>query len=357
MPELPEVETVRAGIANHSLGRPVRAVRVVDARSLRRHLTGPAHFEAALTGRVLRGAYRRGKYLWLTLSEADGTLADEALVVHLGMSGQLLVRDEPGSDSGNDAEARAAFDEQPRHLRVALELGPAGATGDTGATGGVASVNRANTGQRLLFVDQRIFGGMFLSRLVPDVPAAVAVNEAAADEAAADEAAPGEVPERFLVPEAVKHIARDPLDEFFDPAAVRRKFLRTSSGIKKVLLDQSVISGVGNIYADEALWRARLHYAKPARTLSAAQTRELLEAVTQVLRESLAAGGTSFDALYVNVLGESGYFERSLNAYGRAGEPCHRCAEAGRTSLIVCEPFQNRSSYRCPHCQRAPRSR
>ncbi|WP_314841274.1 bifunctional DNA-formamidopyrimidine glycosylase/DNA-(apurinic or apyrimidinic site) lyase [Rothia mucilaginosa] len=357
MPELPEVETVRAGIADHSLGRPVRAVRVVDARSLRRHLPGPAHFEAALTGRALRGAYRRGKYLWLTLSEADGALADEALVVHLGMSGQLLVRDEPdgkvgsesgsdsGGDSGNESEARAAFDEQPRHLRVALELGPAGATSTAGATGSMVSVNRASTGQRLLFVDQRIFGGMFLSPLVPDVPAA------------AGEMAPGEVPERFLVPEAVKHIARDPLDEFFDPAAVRRKFLRTSSGIKKVLLDQSVISGVGNIYADEALWRARLHYAKPARTLSAAQTRELLEAVTQVLRESLAAGGTSFDALYVNVLGESGYFERSLNAYGRAGEPCHRCAEAGRTSLIVREPFQNRSSYRCPHCQRAPRSR
>ena len=360
MPELPEVETVRAGLADHSLGRPVQAVRVVDARSLRRHLPGPAHFEAALTGRALRGAYRRGKYLWLTLSEADGTLADEALVVHLGMSGQLLVRDEPGaeldsnsgSDSGNELGARAAFDEQPRHLRVALELGPAGATGSA------ASTNRASAGQRLLFVDQRIFGGMFLSPLVPDVPASVAV-----DEVAPGEAAPGEVPEhflvpeRFLVPEAVKHIARDPLDEFFDPAAVRRKFLRTSSGIKKVLLDQSVISGVGNIYADEALWRARLHYAKPARTLSAVQTRELLEAVTQVLRESLAAGGTSFDALYVNVLGESGYFERSLNAYGRAGEPCHRCAEAGRTTLMVREPFQNRSSYRCPHCQRAPRSR
>lgn len=358
MPELPEVETVRAGIADHSLGRPVRAVRVVDARSLRRHLPGPAHFEAALTGRALRGAYRRGKYLWLTLSEPDGTLADEALVVHLGMSGQLLVRDEPGgdvgSDSGNDSEARAAFDEQPRHLRVALELGPAGATSAAGATGGAASTSRESTGQRLLFVDQRIFGGMFLSPLVPDVPAAVA-GEVASDESAVPEHFL--VAEHFLVPQAVKHIARDPLDEFFDPAAVRRKFLRTSSGIKKVLLDQSVISGVGNIYADEALWRARLHYAKPARTLSVAQTRELLEAVTQVLRESLAAGGTSFDALYVNVLGESGYFERSLNAYGRAGEPCHRCAEAGRTSLIVREPFQNRSSYRCPHCQRAPRTR
>ena len=352
MPELPEVETVRAGLADHSLGRPVRAVRVVDARSLRRHLPGPDHFEAALTGRALRGAYRRGKYLWLTLSESDGTLADEALVVHLGMSGQLLVRDEPGGVSGSDSEARAAFDEQPRHLRVALELGPVGATSAAGATRGAASTSRESTGQRLLFVDQRLFGGMFLSPLVPDIPAAVVVNEVAPDEMGQSE-----VPERFLVPEAVKHIARDPLDEFFDPAAVRRKFLRTSSGIKKVLLDQSVISGVGNIYADEALWRARLHYAKPARTLSAAQTRELLEAVTQVLRESLAAGGTSFDALYVNVLGESGYFERSLNAYGRAGEPCHRCAEAGRTSLMVREPFQNRSSYRCPHCQRAPRSR
>ena len=343
MPELPEVETVRAGIADHSLNRPVRSVHVVDARSLRRHLPGPIDFEAALTGRALRGAYRRGKYLWLTLSEPDGTLADEALVVHLGMSGQLLVRDEPReaseSDSASEAEARAAFDEQPRHLRVALELGPSGATSGAGASGCTGA------GQRLLFVDQRIFGGMFLSPLVPDIPAT------------AGKASLGEVPERFLVPEAVKHIARDPLDEFFDPAAVRRKFLRTSSGIKKVLLDQSVISGVGNIYADEALWRARLHYAKPARTLSAAQTRELLAAVTDVLRESLAAGGTSFDALYVNVLGESGYFERSLNAYGRAGEPCHRCAEAGRTSLIVREPFQNRSSYRCPHCQRAPRSR
>lgn len=344
MPELPEVETVRKGIAEHSVGRPVRAVRVLDARSLRRHLPGPADFEAALTGRALRGAYRRGKYLWLTLSEPDGTLAEEALVVHLGMSGQLLVRDEPsdkpseesGGEPGTETEARAAFEAEPRHLRVALELGPVGAT-----------CSASGAGQRLLFVDQRIFGGMFLSSLVPDVPAA-------AGEVASDGSA---VPERFLVPQAVKHIARDPLDEFFDPAAVRRKFLRTSSGIKKVLLDQSVISGVGNIYADEALWRARLHYAKPARTLSAAQTRDLLEAVTQVLRESLAAGGTSFDALYVNVLGESGYFERSLNAYGRAGEPCHRCAEAGRTSLIVREPFQNRSSYRCPHCQRTPRSR
>ena len=221
MPELPEVETVRAGLADHSLCRPVQAVLVVYARSLRRHLPGPAHFEAALTGRALRGAYRRGKYLWLTLSEADGTLADEALVVHLGMSGQLLVRDEPReaseSDSASEAEARAAFDAEPRHLRVALELGPATA-GPIGAPGGAVGA-----GQRLLFVDQRIFGGMFLSPLVPDVPAAVARNEVA----------PGEVPERFLVPEAVKHIARDPLDEFFDPRRCAASFCAPPEALRR----------------------------------------------------------------------------------------------------------------------------
>ena len=153
------------------------------------------------------------------------------------------------------------------------------------------------------------------------------------------------------------HLGPEPLSDEFNVDYLQAKCAKKKTAIKPWLMDNKLVVGVGNIYADEALWRARLHYAKPARTLSVAQTRELLEAVTQVLRESLAAGGTSFDALYVNVLGESGYFERSLNAYGRAGEPCHRCAEAGRTSLIVREPFQNRSSYRCPHCQRAPRSR
>jgi len=166
---------------------------------------------------------------------------------------------------------------------------------------------------------------------------------------------------RTLTPEEVRTVRSklgpDPLNPDADPEQFYRAARKSSRPIGVILMDQAAISGVGNIYADEALWRARLHYAKPARTLSTAQTRELLEAVTQVLRESLAAGGTSFDALYVNVLGESGYFERSLNAYGRAGEPCLRCAEAGRTTLMVREPFQNRSSYRCPHCQRAPRSR
>ena len=235
---------------------------MVDARSLRRHLPGPAHFEAALTGRALRGAYRRGKYLWLTLSEADGRLADEALVVHLGMSGQLLVRDEPDSDSGSDSEAHAAFDKQPRHLRVVLELD-----------------RQELPALRELPVAQRAPTGRVPTGQAPGSGCSswISVSSAVCSSARwyrtypwrAGEMAPGEgsnpsaVPERFLVPEAVKHIARDPLDEFFDPVAVRRKFLRTSSGIKKVLLDQSVISGVGNIYADEALWRARLTTRSP----------------------------------------------------------------------------------------------
>ena len=184
---------------------------------------------------------------------------------------------------------------------------------------------------------------MFLSEVVPGIPAGASLAGAE------------EIPEELLVPEAVEHIGRDPVDPYFDVAKIRRIMLRTSSGIKRLLLDQSVVSGIGNIYADEALWRARIHYAKPAKSLSAAQTRELFAAVHQVLTEALHAGGTSFDALYVNVNGQSGYFDRSLNAYGRAGEPCRRCLEAGRTSIIVREPFMNRSSYRCPHCQRTQR--
>ena len=327
MPELPEVETVREGVHHHAVGCVIERVRILDERSIRRHIGGSADFTMRLEGTHIRGAYRRGKYMWLTLSapedepfpkpgDSDDTLLPYALVIHLGMSGQLLVK-------------TPEFPAE-KHLKIVLELEPADGE----------STNKAT---ELRFVDQRIFGGMFLSNLVPDIPAGT--SPAGAEE----------IPEEFLVPEAVEHIGRDPVDPYFDVAKIRRIMLRTSSGIKRLLLDQSVVSGIGNIYADEALWRARIHYAKPAKSLSAAQTRELFAAVHQVLTEALHAGGTSFDALYVNVNGQSGYFDRSLNAYGRAGEPCRRCLEAGRTSIIVREPFMNRSSYRCPHCQRTPR--
>ena len=229
---------------------------------------------------------RRGKYLWMVL---DG---DDALVVHLGMSGQMLLPD-PGL--GDE-----------RHLRVRIVL--------DGAE------------REVHFVDQRIFGGMHVDALVDDGRGG-------------------------RVPESVSHIARDPLDPDFDERAFSRRLRARESGIKRCMLDQSLISGIGNIYADEALWRARLHYDVPAERIPAARVRELLGHVREVMDEALAQGGTSFDSLYVNVNGESGWFDRALSAYGREGEPCARC---GRP--IVREPFMGRSSYRCPRCQRRPRA-
>ncbi len=235
----------------------------------------------------MRAVSRRGKYLWATLDD------DRALVVHLGMSGQLLLPD-PGSVDA-------------RHLRVRVVLDDAD--------------------RELHFVDQRMFGGMHIDALVED-------------------GAGGHVPL------AVAHIARDPLDPGFDERDFVRRIRSRSSGIKRCLLDQCLVSGIGNIYADEALWRARLHYDAPGDRLTGPRVRELLAHVRDVMGDALVEGGTSFDSLYVNVNGESGYFDRSLHAYGREGEPCDRC---GRP--IVREPFMNRSSYRCPACQRRPRGR
>jgi formamidopyrimidine-DNA glycosylase len=149
-----------------------------------------------------------------------------------------------------------------------------------------------------------------------------------------------------LVPEPIAHIAPDPLEKAFDAKVFAVRLARKKTQLKRALLDQSLISGIGNIYADEALWRAELHWARPTDTLSDAEVSRLLEAVLDVLTQALKAGGTSFDALYVNVNGESGYFDRSLNAYGREGQPCGRCGAPIRR-----EAFMNRSSYRCPRCQ------
>jgi len=284
VPELPEVEVVRAGLAAHVTGARVLAMEVLHPRPLRRDLRGPEGFAAAVTGRSITGVHRRGKYFWLALDSADAVLG------HLGMSGQMLLQ-QPG-----------APDE--RHLRVRFAL-------DT-AAGPL----------EMRFVDQRMFGGLLLSEHGATLPPEIA------------------------------HIGRDPLDPEFDLESVVRKVRARQVGIKRQLLDQNLVSGVGNIYADEALWRARLHFDRPGDRLSRAQVREVLGHAREVMVDALAQGGTSFDALYVNVNGESGYFDRSLHAYGRAGEPCERCATPIRRA-----EFMNRSSYFCPRCQRPPRRR
>ncbi|GJF10945.1 formamidopyrimidine-DNA glycosylase [Mycolicibacterium cyprinidarum] len=283
MPELPEVEVVRRGLAEHVTGKTITEVCVHHPRAARRHQFGPADLTARLIGATITGTGRRGKYLWLTLGD------EAALVVHLGMSGQMLL-----GSVGNE-----------NHLRIAARL-------DDGAT--------------LNFVDQRTFGGW----MIADV---VTVDGTA-------------------VPAPVAHIARDPLDPQFDRDAVVTVLRRKHSEIKRQLLNQAVVSGIGNIYADEALWRVGVNGARLASSLSRRKLAETLDSAAQVMTDALGQGGTSFDSLYVNVNGQSGYFDRSLDAYGREGEPCRRCGAVMRR-----EKFMNRSSFYCPRCQPRPRLR
>ncbi len=272
MPELPEVEVVRRGLAHWTAGRTIAGVEVRHPRAVRRHPGSPRDFESRLLGVQLTEVARRGKYLWWPIGDA-------ALVGHLGMSGQFRVDAVPGE-----------------HTRIAFDLG-----------------------MPLLFDDQRTFGGMWVEPLADGRPL------------------------------SLQRIAPDPFSAQYDRARVVHTIRKRRAPIKALLLDQGVVSGIGNIYADEALWRARVHWRTPGDALSARRVGMLLDAAAAVMETAMDAGGTSFDRLYVNVNGTSGYFQRELSAYGRAGLPCARCGAA-----IVREPFANRSSYRCPRCQRPP---
>ncbi|MBB2985279.1 bifunctional DNA-formamidopyrimidine glycosylase/DNA-(apurinic or apyrimidinic site) lyase [Terracoccus luteus] len=283
MPELPEVEVVRRGLADHVVGRRIVRARVTGIRVARRHAPGPDDLAARLHDVTVTAAARRGKYLWLAL---DG---EDALIVHLGMSGQMLV--EP-ADAPLEKHCHARFD-------------------------------FADDGPQLRFVDQRTFGGLALSPLRGDG-----------------------------IPESVAHIAPDPFEPAFDQAAVVRRMKQRDSAVKRALLDQGLVSGVGNIYADEALWRAKVHGERLCSALTKPTLSRLLDHARDVMAAAMEHGGTSFDALYVNVNGASGYFDRSLHAYGRAGTPCDRCGATMRR-----EQFMNRSSFSCPVCQPRPRPR
>ena len=294
MPELPEVEVVRAGLEPAVTGATVVSVAVFDERSLRRH-DGPSEdFIDRLVGRRMLVPQRRGKFMWIPLapverpSPVEPVETSDALVVHLGMSGQVLLRDQTTEDA---------------LTRIRIDLA---------------------SGSRLNFVDQRIFGSMSIDWLGPTA----------------------DWPEQSI-PSQVAHIARDPLDEHFDDVRFLTRLAAKNTTIKRALLDQTLISGIGNIYADEALWGAKVHYDQPTETLSRARARSLLAEVRLVLGRALAEGGTSFDAQYLNVNGQSGYFAHSLKVYGQQGRPCPRC---GRP--IVREQFMNRGSHFCPHCQR-----
>jgi formamidopyrimidine-DNA glycosylase len=321
VPELPEVEVVRAGLEPAVSGARVLHVDVVDDRALTRH-DGPAEdFADRLTGRTIAAAVRRGKFLWMPLQpERDGD-APEALVAHLGMSGQILL--------GRGREAA-------KHRRILIDVQPAGTDRD----------GTPEPPVELEFVDQRTFGSMAIDQMVPTIDGAPAGFGGQVDGADPDAVW------RRNIPKQVSHIARDPLDPAFDDDRFIRMARKRSSGIKRVLLDQGVVSGIGNIYADESLWAAKLHYDRPADRLPRASLQLLLDEVRSVLARALEDGGTSFDAQYVNVNGQSGYFSQRLNVYGQQGKPCPRCG-----TTIVREAFMNRSSHICPVCQPRPRPR
>lgn len=311
MPELPEVETVRDGLARHVLGRTVTHVDVRRDYSVRRHEGGPVDFAARLVGRRLDAAVRRGKFLWLLLDDGERA-GDDALLAHLGMSGQLLVR---GAPDGPAAAGAAPDGSGHPHLRVRLAF---------------------DDGSALDFVDQRTFGHLAVTELVPT-----------------PDAAPGGTGSpRTVLPVPAAHIARDLLDPAHDRDGLVRAVRARRTQLKRALLDQTLVSGIGNIYADEALWRAGLHGARPTATLRPSEVARVLDAAATVMTEALAQGGTSFDALYVNVNGASGYFDRSLAVYGQTGRPCPRCGTPVRR-----DAFANRSSFTCPRCQPRPRVR
>ncbi len=309
MPELPEVEVIRAGLAQAIDGSRVVGVEVRDPRALKRHRIAAAHpaeisavvdFETLVVGARLSMPARRGKFLWIPIEDSPAGLVRTALLAHLGMSGQLLLRTPEQPDD--------------RHVRVRLWV-----------------ENPQHGELRLDFADQRLFGSLAIDELVPTP----------------DGAPGGRGSPLAAIPSQAAHIARDPLDPAFPDAAFFAALRRRSISIKKALLDQGLVSGVGNIYADEALWLARIHPETPASALSTSKATALLEAVRDVFTRALVEGGTSFDRLYVNVNGESGYFAHSLNAYGRTGKPCPRCGTA-----IKRIAFANRGSHFCPRCQR-----
>ena len=315
MPELPEVETVRAGLAPALTNSLVESIKIYEPRSLKRHLAGPQDFVQTLIGARILAVVRRGKFLWMPLALAGDTNPAEAslaLVGHLGMSGQMLLREagaEP--DKLNRVTMTVSSNSKPLEFR---------------------------------FIDQRIFGSLAIDRLINTADSGPGGFQA--------EFGPAESPAERpwwlnRIPETAAHISRDALDSQFDLKAFIARLSRKQTGIKRAILDQQLVSGVGNIYADEALWATKLHYDQTAASLSTAKVKELFANVVEILSAAVAQGGTSFDEQYKNVNGESGYFAISLNAYGQTGQPCKRCG-----THIKRDQWANRGSHFCPRCQK-----
>jgi formamidopyrimidine-DNA glycosylase len=283
MPELPEVETVRRGLESTVNGFTVTHIKIFDKRSLRKNLGSIADFESELVGSEFSRFVRRGKFLWTRLTD------DRCLVIHLGMSGQILVTNP----------------NQPREKSERLFLG----------------VSKRDKQLEIRFADQRLFGGVFIDDFVSQGTFG-------------------------KIPKSVQHIALDPLDKEFNLERAAFLISKRLAGIKSLLMNQRLVSGIGNIYADETLWLAKVHYLTPGISLEVKKITRILEISKMVLESALSQGGTSFDSQYKNINGESGYFSQSLKVYRQTGLPCQRC----RTPIRR-DPWANRGSHFCPTCQ------
>jgi formamidopyrimidine-DNA glycosylase len=286
MPELPEVETVVRGLRQSILGRTILSVRLGKTD----FIDDPVALEEHLPGRRIEVIERFGKFMLLRLSAAsdagvdpNGDAAPAALLVHLGMTGQLA----PSS----------AAQPSNKHTHVYLTL---------------------DDGRELRYTDARRFGRMAYLTAAP-------------------------------LAEELRAFGADPLEV---NAAEFAAHIRTRSArIKALLLDQSVLRGVGNIYADESLWRAKIHPARLGNRLSAREAETLRKALQDILKKAIVMRGSSISD-FLDADGEPGEYQRRHRAYGREGERCYRCRTPIRRIIVA-----GRSSYFCPKCQPAPRRR
>ncbi len=298
MPELPEVEVVRRGLEEQLLGAQIKKAEVFFPGSLRGQ--DAKRFSNAVEGWTITNAVRRGKFLWMLGEDDQGKQTLYSLVVHLGMSGQLLI---------NQPDIELSHRNQ-RHLRVQLTL---------------------EDDRTVNFVDQRTFGRMLVEPLVEtkdNKPAGLGADS------------------HFIPRNVEMNVARDVLDPHIDLEKISSVIRNRKSSIKHSLLDQKLVSGIGNIYADETLFASRMNPGQRASSLSETQIQEVFKHAGTIMEAAIKHGGTSFDELYVDTSGNPGYFEQELQVYGRGGEPCKTCG----TILEKLQQSGRNATY-CPQCQ------
>jgi len=299
MPELPEVETVRAVLSRELSGKKIKGVTVTNGKLTKRHKS-VKEFRSLLEGTTVKSVGRLGKYLVIGLDSGNH------LVVHFGMSGQLL-------------RSKSAKDVKPKHTHVVITL---------------------TQGGELRYVDPRMFGELFVS-VAPPEGVKIEVSPYARLAVGGDGVAlRGKVPE-------LADLGIDPVEDVVGWDRFAAILRDRTTPLKALLTDQHVIAGIGNIYADEILYTAGLRYDRPSGSLSTIEVRRLHRSIGEVLAEAIKHGGSTLqDEQFVDPDGKPGGYQLLHHVYGREGEACHRC----RTPIEKVT-VRGRATYYCPNCQ------